>query len=516
MNTQKQDTYIIYAWAIIIGFTLFRLFYSGLFLLIPDETNYWQWSRHLAFGYHDGAPMIAWIIRLSTTLFGQSEISVRLPSVLSMFFVSAYLIVFAKRWFNSRIAFYTVILSQGLLTICGLLATYDSLQLLSWTGACYHVARAYENGKWSQWLWAGFWFGFGMLSKYTIGLFLPGVLIFGLVSKDHRNRLASIRPYTGLLIGSLMFFPVIYWNMINDWNSVRHVAHIGGANQGFTFSIQYFGEYLAGQAGMISPFIFILVLLAWYYAFFKNKHNWVLTYLLWTSFPMFAFFAIFSLHSRVEVNWPNPAYVSALVLVAALFAKSDDNDPFLKKAGKLWPVAVGTAYLLTAILLLHVVFMILPIPVKTDRVALEVRGWDVLGKKTGEVFDTMPDKEKTFIFGLEYQMASELAFYTPGQPQTVSINKWKRPNPYDYWWNDADLLGMDAVGVTKDSNDHQSLLKEVFHHVDQPVQLKIYNKPSLFNRKEDTPLHVYYIYRAFGFKGGLRWVPKDTSDIRAR
>ncbi len=231
MNSQKQDTYIIYAWTMIIGFTLFRLFFSSLFLLIPDETNYWQWSRHLAFGYHDGAPMIAWIIRLSTTLFGQSEISVRLPSVLSMFFVSVYLLLFAKQWFNSRTAFYTTILSQGILTICGLLATYDSLQLLSWVGVCYHVARAYENNKWSQWLLAGLWFGFGILSKYTVGLFLPGVLIFGLISKDHRNRLASMRPYTALLLGSLLFFPVIYWNMMNNWNSVRHVAHIGGADQ---------------------------------------------------------------------------------------------------------------------------------------------------------------------------------------------------------------------------------------------------------------------------------------------
>ena len=58
----------------------------------------------------------------------------------------------------------------------------------------------------------------------------------------------------------------------------------------------------------------------------------------------------------------------------------------------------------------------------------------------------MPAPERTFIFGLRYQTASEMAFYTPGKPHTVSINRWKRPNVYDYWWTDADLLGWDAVG----------------------------------------------------------------------
>ena len=49
-----------------------RLLISAHFLLSPDETNYWQWSRYLDIGYYDHPPMIAWTIWLATQLFGAS------------------------------------------------------------------------------------------------------------------------------------------------------------------------------------------------------------------------------------------------------------------------------------------------------------------------------------------------------------------------------------------------------------------------------------------------------------
>ena len=121
-----------------------------------------------------------------------------------------------------------------------------------------------------------------------------------------------------------------------------------------------------------------------------------------------------------------------------------------------------------------------------------------------------------FIFGVKYQIASELAFYTPGHPMTVSINRWDRPNVYDYWWQDQDLLGSNAVGVLQDENSRKRLL-EVFNNVAPPEPLVIY-RPNLWERfkpqKDIKPVKTYYIYRCYGFKGGLRWIPASKSDIR--
>src|SRR6185503_14127993 len=36
----------------------------------PDEAQYWRWSRTLDFGYYSKPPLIAWVIWLSTSVFG--------------------------------------------------------------------------------------------------------------------------------------------------------------------------------------------------------------------------------------------------------------------------------------------------------------------------------------------------------------------------------------------------------------------------------------------------------------
>src|SRR5260370_42325970 len=50
-----------------------RLVYAGSVEMMPEETYYWNYSRHLDFGYLDHPPMVAWLIRVGTAVFGQTE-----------------------------------------------------------------------------------------------------------------------------------------------------------------------------------------------------------------------------------------------------------------------------------------------------------------------------------------------------------------------------------------------------------------------------------------------------------
>jgi len=277
---------------------------------------------------------------------------------------------------------------------------------------------------------------------------------------------------------------------------------------------------LGSQAGLVSPLIFILGLWAWYLAVqrrFRNEH-WIYSYLFYTSFTMFAFFTLLSFHTRVYGNWPGAGYLTASILVATFFARRSEQVPPKSLMGwgrKLWPWAMGTAYLFTGLLMLQAVWPVLPIPLKLDRIAKEIKGWDRLGAEAGQMRDRMPRPDRTFLFGLRYQIASELAFYVPGQPETVSINRWKRPNVYDYWWEDKDLIGWDAVGVTYRPDSHRIQLNQIFDRVDPPVRLDIYRN-NVFQGKKTAgaPVKSYWLYRAYGFKGGLRWLPPNRSDIR--
>lgn len=521
MINQLKKHYTLFSILLIGGFTIARIIYAQSFLLTPDETNYWQWSRHLDWGYHDQTPMIAWAIGFFAFFCGQTELAVRLPSILSMAAASIYLVMIAKHWFSDRTAWQTALMSQSvfIFNVGALLATADGLQGAAWAAAAYHTARGFENHQWRHWTIGGLWFGFGMLSKYTMVLFLPFVFFFGLISPLGRKRLATLRPYVGCLLGILMFSPVIVWNAANNWNSFRHVAYLSGANEGFTLHWKYLGEYIGSQVGLVTPLLFGLICAAWVWVLkhWRTTGEWIYSYLFFTSFPMIVAFTILSLHTRVYGNWPCAGYLTACVLAAVLWSESRKNrdNSQAGKNSRLWCWAVGSAYFLTVLILVHVHWPVLPIPPSKDRTIYELRGWDRLGSTVAEVRKSMPQPENSFIFGLRYQLASELAFYVPGQPFTVSINRWNRPNVYDYWWQDQELIGKDAVGVTRDKDSRARLL-EVFERVDPAQPFYVYpHSEKKIAHQPLVPVRTLYIYRCYNFKGGLRWIPPRRDDIRA-
>ena len=520
MTNRQNNFYFLSALLLIAVCTIVRVLYARSFLLTPDETNYWQWSRHMAWGYHDQTPMIAWAIRLATFFCGPTALAVRLPSILSMAIASFYLVMMADHWFSSRVALQTAILTQSvfIFNVGALLATADGLQGAAWAAACYHTARGYQEHQWRHWILGGIWFGFGMLSKYTMVLFLPCVYVFGLLIPFCRRRLWTLKPYIGCLLGLVFFMPVLFWNAAHHWNSFRHVAYLGGANTGISLHWKYLAEYIGSQIGLLTPMVFGLIFAGWIRVArqWRTSGEWIYAYLFFTSFPMFAAFAVLSLHTRVYGNWPCAGYLTACLLAAAFWSTTPANSTDSQrsvKSRRLWRWTWGSALCLTALILIHVQIPILPIPPQKDRTIYELQGWDRLGRRVAEVQKQMPQPEKCFIFGVRYQVASELAFYMPGQPFTVSINRWHRPNVYDYWWQDQDLIGKDAVGVTRDIKSRDRL-SEVFEHVDAPEPFPIYasgTKPDM----GQPPVRTFYIYRCFGFKGGLRWVPRRPGDIRA-
>jgi dolichol-phosphate mannosyltransferase len=63
--------------------SLIRLVYATRVELLPEETYYWNYSRHLDIGYLDHPPLVAWLIRLGTSVFGSTEFGVRLGALCS-------------------------------------------------------------------------------------------------------------------------------------------------------------------------------------------------------------------------------------------------------------------------------------------------------------------------------------------------------------------------------------------------------------------------------------------------
>src|SRR5260370_23831787 len=70
--------------ALIVGAAVLRFFYLAYFCpldLAPDEAHYWDWSRQLDWSYYSKGPLVAWLIRASCALLGDTMLAVRLPAV---------------------------------------------------------------------------------------------------------------------------------------------------------------------------------------------------------------------------------------------------------------------------------------------------------------------------------------------------------------------------------------------------------------------------------------------------
>ncbi len=510
MNDRNKNAPLYTALCIIAGFTLLRAFLSTQFLLVPDETNYWQWSRYLDIGYHDHPPMIAWTIWLSTKLFGHTAFGVRLPTILGGALFSVYTMLLAAHWFNRRLAPAAALLTQMVLLYVGssLIATPDGLLLPCWAAACYHASVALTRPGKSHWMLTGVWFGLGLLSKYTMLLFPPSLFFCMLCSSRFRHALATARPWLGLVTGFLIFSPVLIWNSQHEWATFRHVLYQGGIDNGPFFTTRYLGDFFAAQAALLSPFLFLFILVVWFYPpISRGLKNGSRAFLLWMSLPGFLLFLLLAFHVRIYGNWPAPVFTTAIILFLGVFGPVQGKIQSILP----WRLSLYGALFITLPILVQVTYPLLPIPLSLDRTARETVGWDQLGEIVYQERETMQRPESTFIFGLRYQYASELAFYTPGNPRTVSINRWSRPNVYDFWWDDTLLNGRDAIGVFT-YQPMGNRLAELFDHADTLQEITLTRESPWFGVQDVQKL---YLFKGYGFKGGQRWIPKDQHDIRA-
>src|SRR6266542_3237328 len=118
-----------------------RLLYLANFCpldLSPDEAYYWDWSRHLDWSYHSKGPLVAWLIRLSCELFGDTMFSVRVPAVVCGSLLLAGLYVLTLQVYRSdKLAFAVVALALTVPIVAAgsLLMTIDAPFACAWMWA---------------------------------------------------------------------------------------------------------------------------------------------------------------------------------------------------------------------------------------------------------------------------------------------------------------------------------------------------------------------------------------------
>jgi undecaprenyl-diphosphatase len=257
-------------------------------------------------------------------------------------------------------------------------------------------------------------------------------------------------------------------------------------------------EFFASQVGVVSPFLFVLMLLAvvwaWRQGIKTGREDLLLLACL--SAPVFLFFQVWSFGSKVQGNWAAHAYVTAAVAVGGwsetwpVWGPRRHTTRLLN--GLLWASIIAALCYLAFIVALEIWGPLgIPRLAGVDLVNKRLRGWPELGRAVGEVMRSTPDPP--FLVSDRYQIASELAFYVEGQPQVFNANLGRRMNQYDVWGGWDTLKGRDGLFVTSGAGDPPGELQSAFHQVERVMVVPI--------RYRGQQLRDFSIYRGRDFRG---------------
>lgn len=380
------------------GLMLLRLIAAGCTGLVPDETYYWLWAQHPAFGYYDHPPMVAWGIAAFTWL-SDAALLVRLPFVISFVALSWLIYDTGKMLFSEAVARRALLWLNAclLLSIGSVVATPDPPSVLMWAGGLWALAKVQASGKGQWWLVFGLFAGLGVEAKYT-NLFLGlGVLAWLLLDKPTRKWLLTPWPWLAGVIAVAAMAPNLIWNAQHGWITF---AKQFGRIEGARFTVQYLPEFVVSQVLLINPLIFVFVILGvgiWW----KRRTESPLTLVIALPLPLMAYMLVHVFHDRIQGNWPAPVY-PGLVLLAAVAADSGKFGWARKSAA---PLGIGLSALMLALMALSPL-----LPLQGGTAALG-QGWEKLAQ---DIREKQVETGAGWIATTDYNTQGELSLHLPG------------------------------------------------------------------------------------------------------
>ena len=409
--------------------------------LYPDEAQYWIWSQRLALGYYSKPPLVAWLIALTTGIWGDGEFAVRLAAPFLHAAAAVFIYGIGARLYEPRIGFWSALTYASLpgVSVSALFISTDAPLLFFWAAALYAFIRAREGGGWGWWLLLGSAAGLGLLSKYAMFYWIISALGFVLLFPAERRHLPPLLAAIGLAL--LIYSPNFWWNCSHGFVSYHHTRD-NAELRGPLFHPDAFVEFFVSQFGVFGPLLFgsLIALTASPRALSEHRARLLAAFAL----PTLAMMLAVSLLSRAHANWAAPTYVSATVLVAA------------------WALRRGWRRLLVLSVALHIAAAGLlftareaaaalgfDLPAQCDPL-LRVRGWRELGAQVGAVLAAHPGWT---LLGDDREVLAALVYYI--RPHPLAAVKWQVTARIGDEWDLEGRLGKRRGGTFLLVSEHE-------------------------------------------------------------
>jgi 4-amino-4-deoxy-L-arabinose transferase-like glycosyltransferase len=451
---------------ILLAVTLYRLWYSTHLELVGDEAYYWLWSRRLDLAYLDKGPVIAWFIAAGTALFGQTPFGVRFFAVILSTATGVGLFLVARRLFSDRVGFWTLLLAglSPMFAVGSILMTIDTPLICFWTFAALAIWWAKDSTHFLPWIMTGLLVGLGTLSKYTGAMELISFAVFCLWHGPSRKQLINGRFLVLLLVVGLCLVPVVYWNWQHEWPTLHFLTHRGALDEKAHFRPLDVLVFLGGQAGVISPVIFIGLMMMLFWKDLKIADDQGQNAFLLSLFlPLFLLYFFLSFQKASQANWPAAAYVGGFIFLAAKWDVLATRAKWAR-----WVAIVGLAIALLETIGLHeTAWLNLP-PGKNplDR----ARGSRDLAAQVSALETQTGAK---VVIANSYMTAALLSFYLPGQPDTYMPLSSAPYNQIVLWPTYRDVHPNEDAIFVSETNRVPTSLKDDFPSIESLGMLTI-------------------------------------------
>ena len=191
-----------------------------------DELATLEDARHLAWGFVAYPPVTPFFGRLSLILFGTSLAGFRFFAAVAEA-VALVLTGLMARELGGRRGAQLLAVAAGI-PFClgaGALMQYVSFDYLCWVLVAYFVLRLLKTDDARWWLAVGAAIGLGMMTKYTMGFFVIGIVV-GVVATPARRYFASKWLWMGVALSILVFLPNLIWQAQHHFVSLDFLKHI--------------------------------------------------------------------------------------------------------------------------------------------------------------------------------------------------------------------------------------------------------------------------------------------------
>ena len=437
--------------------TLLRVGWGAALEPATDEAYHWQFVLHPALSYFDHPPMTMLVEQAGLAACGGwvHPLSLRLGFILLCAGSSWILFLWTSRISDERAGFWAAVaftLTYYFTAYGGTFAMPDSpllfFALLTWWQAGIALDDRETGGRRLRaWLVVGLGFGGAMLSKYH-GILLPaGVLAYVLITPKRRRALATPGPYLAVLIGALMFSPVIVWNAQHDWASFKFQG--SRAASGDT-PVLHGGPivWLVGPIFLLFPWIWFWLAVElgrrlWRFPPAGPERLCVVLAVV----PLLFFFVSSCFNGMFFPHWPLLGFVPLYPLVGTRWAALRLQSPRLFRA--LASVWIGGALFVLAAQLGQSRLGLFPVP-PSDDITKAYSGWNSVADELTQ--RGLLDDPDGFLFTNQWDHSGELAFAIRNRRPVTCYHSFDARG-FAFWSKPEDYLGRTGLLVVIDEKE---------------------------------------------------------------